>query len=264
MREGRISKNLPNGHLPFRLTTASTPTEGLPETSIRRIGPGTVECVVTTSLPTRYGRFRISAYRANDSEVEHLALSFGDISELGNHQPVLVRLHSECLTGDVFGSARCDCGDQLSAGMKIIASAGRGILLYLRQEGRGIGLANKLLAYAMQDQGLDTVDANAALGFPADRREYGSAASILLHMGVTDVRLITNNPAKVQGLEAHGVRVVERIGIEVPPNPTNLAYLRTKALRMGHLLSLVDDPQAIEPDRHRNVQAANELPDERS
>ena len=186
------------------------------------------------ALPTRFGEFRIKVFRAPPALGESLALVRG---ELPAGEPALVRLHSECLTGDVLGSLRCDCGQQLSAALEIIAQAGSGVLLYLRQEGRGIGLANKIRAYALQDGGLDTVDANLALGLPVDGREYASAAAILRHLGLRQVRLLTNNPRKRRALEEHGIQVVERVPLVVPPNPLNRDYLRTKAARLGHALN---------------------------
>src|SRR5438093_474365 len=192
------------------------------------------------SLPTRSGDFRIRVFRTRGTEV--VAISRGI---LRGPQPVLVRLHSECLTGDALGSLRCDCGEQLQQSLETIARAGRGVVLYLRQEGRGIGLANKIRAYALQDAGLDTVDANVALGLPVDGREYASAAAILRHLGIRRLRLLTNNPAKCRALEQHGIRVVERVPLEVAANPANLPYLRTKATRLGHLLTLAErDEQA--------------------
>ena len=184
------------------------------------------------SLPTRWGDFRISVFRFDGTEV--VALARG---ELGGGEPALVRLHSECLTGDVLGSTRCDCGEQLAVSLEQIAEYGVGVLLYLRQEGRGIGLVNKIRAYSLQDTGLDTVDANLALGLPVDAREYGSAAAILQHLGLRQVRLLTNNPAKLRALELHGIAVVERVPIEIRPNSANQQYLQTKAMRMGHLLA---------------------------
>jgi GTP cyclohydrolase II len=186
------------------------------------------------ALPTRFGEFRIKVFRAPPALGESLALVRG---ELPAGEPALVRLHSECLTGDVLGSLRCDCGQQLSAALELIAQAGSGVLLYLRQEGRGIGLANKIRAYALQDGGLDTVDANLALGLPVDGREYASAAAILRHLGLRQVRLLTNNPRKRRALEEHGIQVVERVPLVVPPNPLNRDYLRTKAARLGHALN---------------------------
>jgi GTP cyclohydrolase II len=186
------------------------------------------------SLPTRYGTFAISVFEVEGAPGEVAALTRGRLH--GDAVP-LVRLHSECLTGDVLGSLRCDCGQQLEFALELIAQAPCGVLLYLPQEGRGIGLANKIRAYALQDAGLDTVDANLALGLPVDRREYASAAEILLHLGLRRVRLLTNNPLKRAALEQHGVEVVERVPLMVPPNPANHQYLRTKVDRMGHLLA---------------------------
>jgi GTP cyclohydrolase II len=171
---------------------------------------------------------------------EHVALTLGAIDGGG---PVLVRAHSECLTGDVLGSSRCDCGEQLEGSLRFLQQQGRGILLYLRQEGRGIGLANKISAYALQEQGLDTVEANLALGLPEDAREYRVAAEMLLDLGVRRVHLLTNNPAKIAGLERYGVEVVERIPLSMSPNLSNLGYLRTKREKMGHLYPM---PVALE------------------
>jgi GTP cyclohydrolase II len=185
-------------------------------------------------LPTHFGQFNVAVFEVDGMPGEALALMHGPLD--GDVIP-LVRLHSECLTGDVLGSQRCDCGEQLQAALALIATAPSGVLLYLRQEGRGIGLANKIRAYALQDRGLDTVDANLALGLPVDRREYASAAAILRDLGLRQVRLLTNNPAKHAALERHGVHVVERVPLAVPPNAVNRQYLRTKADRMGHLLA---------------------------
>jgi len=185
-------------------------------------------------LPTRYGSFRIHAFVCPFTGEEHVALVRGRVA---GKKDVLVRLHSECLTGDVFGSARCDCGEQLDAAMKRLAKVPEGVLVYLAQEGRGIGIANKIAAYHLQDHGLDTVAANRVLGFPADLRSYKCAACILRVLGVRSVRLMTNNPAKIEELEAYGVRVTERIPLEVPANPANLRYLKTKREKMRHLLS---------------------------
>ena len=187
--------------------------------------------VAESSLPTMHGRFRMVVYGANDG-LNDLALILGEPSPAGS----LVRVHSECLTGDVLGSLRCDCGPQLEQSLAAIAAEGAGILVYLRQEGRGIGLANKARAYALQDAGLDTVDANLALGFAPDLRDYGRAAAILVDLGVDRVRLLTNNPAKVLGLEAGGVEVLERRPLEIPPGPDNVAYLATKRARLGHVI----------------------------
>jgi 3,4-dihydroxy 2-butanone 4-phosphate synthase / GTP cyclohydrolase II len=195
--------------------------------------------VARASLPTRYGTFEIFVYDTLEHK-EHVALTVGAIDD---GRPVLVRVHSECLTGDVLGSSRCDCGEQLEDSLRFLQEQGRGILLYLRQEGRGIGLANKISAYALQEQGLDTVEANLALGLPEDAREYRVAAEMLLDLGVWRVHLLTNNPAKIEGLERYGVEVVERIPLGMSPNPSNLGYLRTKKEKMGHLYPM---PMALE------------------
>ena len=196
-----------------------------------------VERVATAKLPTEYGEFTVHGYRAKvgNTEAEHVALTLGDVA---SGEPVLVRVHDECLTGDTFHSVRCDCGEQLEVAMKRIAEEGRGVLLYLRQEGRGIGLMNKLRAYALQDQGLDTVEANERLGFKADERERGVGVQILLDLGVRRARILTNNPQKLVPL--YGLEVVERIPIEVPPRATNRGYLSTKRNKLGHLLTVVD------------------------
>ena len=185
-------------------------------------------------LPTRYGSFRIHAFVCPFSGEEHVALVRGKVAE---REDVLVRLHSECLTGDVFGSERCDCGEQLDAALKKIAAEPQGVLLYLAQEGRGIGIANKIAAYHLQDHGLDTVTANQVLGFPADLRTYKCAACILRVLGVQSIRLMTNNPAKIEQLEAYGVRVTKRIPLEMPAKPANAAYLRTKKEKLRHILN---------------------------
>jgi GTP cyclohydrolase II len=195
--------------------------------------------VAKANLPTRYGTFEMFVYDTPEQK-EHVALALGVIDDGG---PVLVRAHSECLTGDVLGSSRCDCGQQLADSLRFLQEQGRGILLYLRQEGRGIGLANKISAYALQEQGLDTVEANLALGLPEDARDYRVAAEMLLDLGVWRVRLLTNNPAKIEGLERYGVEVVERIPLSMSANPSNLGYLRTKKEKMGHLYPM---PMALE------------------
>ena len=182
-------------------------------------------------LPTRYGTFTAIAYTEKETKDTHLALVMGDVS---NGDPVLVRVHSECLTGDVFGSKRCDCGDQLDMALRMIAQEGRGVLLYMRQEGRGIGLANKIKAYALQEAGYDTVSANQALGFPADSRDYGVGSQILADLGVRDMRLLTNNPKKYHALDGYGLRIVERIPIHSEPREENAFYLETKKVKMGH------------------------------
>jgi 3,4-dihydroxy 2-butanone 4-phosphate synthase/GTP cyclohydrolase II len=191
-----------------------------------------VERVVSTRLPTDYGEFAAVAFREKLTGKEHLALVAGDVSG----GDVLVRVHSECLTGDVFHSLRCDCGEQLEAALQAIAAEGRGVLLYMAQEGRGIGLLNKLRAYELQEQGLDTVDANIALGFAADEREWGIGNQILADLGLTTIRLLTNNPKKVSGLEAYGLTVTQQVPIEVPPHPENLRYLAAKRDKLGHRL----------------------------
>ncbi|MDE3094856.1 MAG: bifunctional 3,4-dihydroxy-2-butanone-4-phosphate synthase/GTP cyclohydrolase II [Chloroflexota bacterium] len=192
-----------------------------------------VRRVAETVLPTEYGEWQCIAYRALTDPDEHVALVFGDV---GGDEPVLVRVHSQCVTGDVFGSRRCDCGEQLHLAMRMIEAAGRGVVVYMRQEGRGIGLHNKIKAYNLQDKGMDTVEANEALGFPADRRDYGIGMQILVDLGLRDLRLITNNPEKRAGLEGYGLRVVERVSVIAEPNPHNLRYLETKRTKMGHLI----------------------------
>ena len=186
-------------------------------------------------LPTRYGQFRIHAFVCPFTGEEHVALVKGRVEGREN---VLVRLHSECLTGDVFGSERCDCGEQLDAAMKKIGQAESGVLLYLAQEGRGIGIANKIAAYHLQDHGIDTVAANQILGFPADLRSYKCAACMLRVLGVKSIRLMTNNPAKIEQLEAYGLRVAERISLEMPAKASNLQYLITKKQKMRHMLKV--------------------------
>jgi len=201
----------------------------------RRLHEKLVQRVAEASLPTRYGDFLSIAYKSAIDPDEHVALVRG---ELDGDQPVLVRVHSECLTGDVFHSLRCDCGEQIDLAMRAIADEGRGVFLYMRQEGRGIGLHNKIRAYALQDQGFDTVEANEALGFDSDIRDYGIGAQILADLGVRNIRLLTNNPRKVIGLEGYGLQVVETVPILAKPNPRNAKYLETKRKKMGHLLKL--------------------------
>ncbi|GAB4408212.1 MAG: bifunctional 3,4-dihydroxy-2-butanone-4-phosphate synthase/GTP cyclohydrolase II [Thermodesulfovibrionales bacterium] len=195
-----------------------------------------VRRVSNIKLPTEHGEFRAIAY-ANDMDSNlHIALIKGDIRP---EEAVLVRVHSECLTGDVFGSKRCDCGEQLHRAMEMINKTGRGVILYMRQEGRGIGLANKLRAYELQDKGLDTVEANLRLGFKPDLRDYGIGAQILVDLGVRKMRLMTNNPKKIIGLEGYGLKVVERVPIETRPNEKNIIYLKTKKKKLGHMLDNV-------------------------
>jgi len=192
--------------------------------------------VAQAKLPTEFGDFEIHAYEDVTNGKEHVALVRGDI---GDGEGVLVRLHSSCLTGDVFHSARCDCGPQLHTAMARIAAEGRGVILYLNQEGRGIGLANKIRAYALQDQGYDTVEANERLGFGADQREYGLGVGILSNLGVRSMRLLTNNPRKRAGVETHGMSVSELLPIEIPASEFTRRYLQTKKEKLGHLLSSV-------------------------
>ena len=203
----------------------------------RRLHEKLIRRVAEASLPTKYGDFLAVAYKSAIDPDEHVALIRG---ELDGDRPVLVRVHSECLTGDVFHSLRCDCGEQIDLAMKAIADESRGVFLYMRQEGRGIGLHNKIRAYALQDQGLDTVEANEALGFESDIRDYGIGAQILADLGVRNIRLLTNNPRKVIGLEGYGLQVVETVPIVCKPNPRNRRYLETKREKMGHLLTLDD------------------------
>lgn len=202
-----------------------------------------VKRIETIQLPTRWGTFTLHAYQSVVDEQPHLALCKGDIGKLDplgapieHDEPVLVRVHSECLTGDVFGSGRCDCGDQLAAAMQQIEAEGKGVVVYLRQEGRGIGLANKLHAYKLQEGGMDTVDANLHLGLPADKRDYGVGSQILRDLGVRKLRLMTNNPRKIYGLEGFGLTITEVVPVRVPPGEHNREYLLTKKTKLGHTL----------------------------
>ena len=201
----------------------------------RRRSERLVERVAEAKFPTRYGAFTIMAYKSSVDADEHVALVMGDIT---TDAPVLVRVHSECVTGDVFGSLRCDCGDQVQMAMKMIAGGGRGVFLYMRQEGRGIGLHNKLRAYELQDQGMDTVEANIALGFDADLRDYGIGAQILADLGLHKIRLLTNNPKKIIGLESYGLHIVESIRLLATPTEYNKSYLKTKQDKLEHLLTI--------------------------
>ncbi len=194
-----------------------------------------VQKMVTTDLPTKFGQFKLHLYKSTIDEHHHLALEKGDVKGKEN---VLVRVHSQCLTGDVFGSSRCDCGDQLSEALHMIEKEGLGVFLYMRQEGRGIGLANKIVAYELQDRGKDTVEANLELGFEPDLRDYGIGAQILVDLGLSTIRLLTNNPKKIIGIEGYGLDVVERVPTRVCPTPENVRYLETKRDKLGHLLEV--------------------------
>jgi len=196
-----------------------------------------VQKVAEARFPTKYGDFTIMAYKSTVDTDEHVALVLGDVAD---GKPVLVRVHSECVTGDVFGSLRCDCGEQVRMAMNMISEEGRGVFLYMRQEGRGIGLHNKLRAYELQDQGLDTVEANIALGFDADLRDYGIGAQILADLGLHDIRLLTNNPKKIIGLESYGLKVIESIRLISQPTEYNKNYLKTKQEKLEHLLTIDD------------------------
>ncbi len=191
--------------------------------------------VVSANLPLDMGEFKLHVYESILDNYHHLALVKGEVKGKKN---VLVRVHSQCLTGDVFGSLRCDCGDQMKKALSLIAKEGKGVFLYMRQEGRGIGLANKIKSYALQEQGLDTVEANIALGYEPDLRDYGIGAQILVDLGLSTIRILTNNPRKVVGVEGYGLKVVERISIQIPPKKTNIKYLKTKRNKLGHILDM--------------------------
>jgi len=193
-----------------------------------------VNRIASTTLPTEFGVFKLHLYESSIDKSHHIALIRGSVN---TSEPVLVRVHSECLTGDILGSRRCDCGDQLHQAMRSIDEAGRGVLLYMRQEGRGIGLVNKVKAYALQDKGMDTVEANEALGFEADLRDYGIGAQILVDLGLKKINLMTNNPKKIVGLEGYGLRVIERVPLETEPTHLNRRYLTTKKEKLGHKLT---------------------------
>jgi 3,4-dihydroxy 2-butanone 4-phosphate synthase/GTP cyclohydrolase II len=224
----------------------------------RRVHDKLVERVVATALPTAFGDFEVVGYRSLVDDKHHVALVKGDVDGM---KDVLVRVHSECLTGDVFHSLRCDCGEQLESALAMIETQGRGVVLYLAQEGRGIGLLNKLRAYKLQEEGLDTVDANLRLGLPADLRDYGIGAQILVDLGLTSIRILTNNPKKIRGLEGYGLSVTEQIPIVHTPNPHNENYLRAKAERMGHTLhhqGLNLDEQLIHEEHEHDLGAARD------
>lgn len=202
-----------------------------------------VEKIASTKMPTKYGNFSLQAYRDTLEGYYHIALIKGDIRK---KKDVLVRVHSECLTGDIFGSCRCDCGEQLEKSLEMIEREGVGVVLYMRQEGRGIGLLGKLKAYELQDKGKDTVEANIDLGFKADLRDYGIGAQILAELGLSSIRLITNNPRKIVGLEGYGLKVTERIPLEIIPNKHNIRYLKTKSKKLGHILSFKENNRGRE------------------
>ena len=224
----------------------------------RRRNDRLIERVVSTRLPTTFGEFEAIGYRSLVDDKHHVALVKGDVA---GREDVLVRVHSECLTGDVFHSLRCDCGEQLASALSMIEQEGQGVLLYLSQEGRGIGLLNKLRAYRLQEDGLDTVEANERLGLPADLRDYGIGAQILSDLGLSSIRILTNNPKKIKGLEGYGLSVTSQIPIEHAPNEHNADYLRTKAQRMGHILhhqGLNLDAELLHTERAREIERRDE------
>ena len=190
-----------------------------------------IEEIVRVDMPTKYGHFKLVSFRERNTNNEHLALMKGDFEK---DEPTLVRVHSSCFTGDILGSLRCDCGDQLHKAMQMVEEEGKGVILYMNQEGRGIGLVNKLKAYRLQEQGMDTVEANLHLGFPMDKRDYGVGAQILRYLGITKLRLISNNPKKRAGLAGYGIEIVDTVSVEIPSNPYNESYLRTKRDKLGH------------------------------
>jgi len=199
----------------------------------RRLTEKLVERKALVNFPTKFGQFQLYLYESSVDEHHHLAVVKGDVN---TEEPVIVRVHSQCLTGDILGSLRCDCQEQLHYALKMIEKEGRGVVLYMRQEGRGIGLANKILAYQLQDNGRDTVEANEELGFPADLRDYGIGAQILADLGIKQIKLLTNNPKKIVGLKGYGLKIVDRIPIEISPNEINARYLETKRDKLGHLI----------------------------
>jgi 3,4-dihydroxy 2-butanone 4-phosphate synthase/GTP cyclohydrolase II len=197
-----------------------------------------VKRITSVDFPTRHGHFKLHLYKSSIDDHHHLAIEKGDVK---GKEDVMTRVHSSCLTGDVLGSSRCDCGEQLAEAMRMIEKEGLGVVLYMRQEGRGIGLANKILAYELQDNGKDTVEANAELGFPADLRDYGIGAQILSDMGLTSIRLITNNPKKIVGIEGYNLKVTGRVSLQISPNKYNVRYLETKRDKLGHLMEIIEE-----------------------